>query len=68
MVCVGFWKCPAVVPWATTDGESGSIKTWIFCVGSSPLIDSVTKQMLCENLFKNEPLHVLKSSFIANEP
>jgi hypothetical protein len=33
-----FWKCPAVVPWATVDVESGSIKTWILCVESTPLI------------------------------
>ena len=30
-------KCPAVVPWAIADGVSGSIKTWILCVGSTPL-------------------------------
>jgi hypothetical protein len=33
-----FWKCLAVVPWATMDVESGSIKTWILCVGSTSLI------------------------------
>ena len=24
-------KCPTVVPWATANGDSGSIKTWILC-------------------------------------
>ena len=39
-------KCPAVVPWATADGESGGIKTWILCVGSTPLNIRSSKELL----------------------
>ena len=51
-------KCPAVVPWATADGESGSIKTWILCVGSTSLITWLVKNHFEKTLFKNKPLHV----------
>ena len=51
-------KCPAVVPWATADGESGSIKTWILCIGSTPLITRLVKNRFEKTLFKNKPLHV----------
>ena len=39
-------KCPAVVPWATADGKSGSIKTWILCVGSTSLNIRSSKELL----------------------
>ena len=39
-------KCSAVVPWATADGESGGIKTWILCVGSTPLNIRSSKELL----------------------
>ena len=51
-------KCPAVVPWATADGESGGIKTWILCVGSTPLITRLVMSRFEKTLFKNKPLHV----------
>ena len=46
-VCVSVLeKCPAVVPWATADGKSGSIKTWILCVGSTPLNIRSSKDLI----------------------
>jgi hypothetical protein len=63
-----FWKCPAVVPWATVDVESGSIKTWILSVGSTPLIIRILQKCFWENTLIKWTLACVKPRFIANEP
>jgi hypothetical protein len=40
------------------DVESGSIKTWILCVGSTPLIIRILQKYFEKTLLLNEPLHV----------
>ena len=43
------------MPCATADGESGSDKTWILCVGSTPLNVSVTKENALRKPFEIKP-------------
>jgi hypothetical protein len=40
------------------DVELGSIKTWILCVGSTPLIIQLLQKYFEKTLLLNEPLHV----------
>ena len=57
--------CPAVVPCATADEESGSsLKTWILC-GSTLGVIRYRKNWFWKYLFSNEPLH--KISLSANQ-
>ena len=49
--------CPAVVPCATADEESGSsLKTWILC-GSTLRVTRYKKTGFGNVFFQNEPLH-----------
>ena len=49
--------CPAVVPCATADEESGSsFKTWILC-GSTPRVTRYKKTGFGNCFLSNEPLH-----------
>ena len=49
--------CPAVVPCATADEESGSsFKTWILC-GSTLRVTRYKKTGFGNVFFQNEPLH-----------
>jgi hypothetical protein len=40
------------------DVESGSIKTWILYLGSTPLIIRLLQKYFEKTLLLNEPLHV----------
>ena len=52
-----FWeKCPAVVPCATADEESGSSLKLGSCVGQHYVLLG-TRKLVLEMLSSNEPLH-----------
>jgi hypothetical protein len=59
-----FGKCPAVVPCATADGESGSKLKLASCVDRHRLLLGTRKLVL--EMFLNKPLHT--TQFSANEP
>jgi hypothetical protein len=62
--CELFGKCPAAVPRATADGESGSSLKLGSCVDQHRVLLRTRKLVL--EMFLNRPLHTTK--FSANEP
>jgi hypothetical protein len=58
-------KCPAVVPCATADGESGSSLKLGSCVDQHRVLLGIGKTCF-EKCFQNEPLHI--TEFSANKP
>ena len=53
-----FWeKCPAVVPCATADEESGSSLKLGSCVDQPPVLPRTRKLVLKKCFLSNEPLH-----------
>ena len=58
-----FWeKCPAVVPCATADEESGSSLKFGFCVGQHYVLFGTKKTCFENPILSNEPLHKIELS------